>query len=136
MTESMPVVLDEDVLVTIAQDPRGAALCVERKLHDSQLTQTILLAHGAQRIDFETTIDWQEKHKLLKLAFPLSVRADDAVFETQFGFVRRPTHRSRQHDQDQYEVCNHRFAALCDPAGGAAVVSGCSAPCAPIRNAA
>lgn len=123
MAESMPLALDEAVLVSIVNDPRGAALRIQRKIHDSQLTQTVLLAHGAQRIDFETQIDWQEKHKLLKAAFPLAVRADDAVFETQFGYVKRPTHRSRRHDKDQYEVCNHRFTLLGDPAGGAAVIN-------------
>ncbi|MBR5287312.1 MAG: alpha-mannosidase [Clostridia bacterium] len=123
MAESMPVALDDAFSVVVTQDPRGAALRVTGRLHDSQFVQTILLAHDAQRVDFETEIDWQEKHKLLKAAFPLAVLADDAVFETQFGYVKRPTHRSRQHDKDQYEVCNHRYTALCDPAGGAAVLN-------------
>jgi len=123
MAESMPVALDEPVSMAIVNDPRGAALRIERMLHDSRFVQTILLAHGARRVDFETEIDWQEKHKLLKVSFPLAVRADEAVFETQFGFVKRPTHRSRRHDRDQYEVCNHRYTALCDPAGGAAILN-------------
>ena len=123
MAESMPVELDGCVRLEICPDERGAALRVERQLHDSVLVQKILLAHDAKRVDFETEMNWQEKHKMLKVCFPLAVRADMAVHETQYGFIRRPTHRSRQHDKDQYEVCNHRYTLLGDPAGGAAVLN-------------
>ncbi len=123
MAETVPVALDEAVCVTMIKDDRGAALRVERRLHESALSQTILLAHDAKRLDFETEIAWNERHKLFKVAFPVNVRADEAVHETQFGFVKRPTHRSRQYDKDRYEVCNHRYTLLCDAAGGAAVLN-------------
>ena len=37
-----------------------------RKLHRSTLTQIISLREGSRRIEFETTVDWQESHKLLE----------------------------------------------------------------------
>ena len=39
----------------------------------------------------------------------------------QFGYVERPAHRSKAYDKDRFEVCNHRYSALCDGSHGAAV---------------
>ena len=68
-------------------------------------------------------LDWQEKHKLLKVAFPVNAYANEAYHEIQFGYVKRPVHRSYQTDKDRYEVCNHRYTALTDGAHGAAVLN-------------
>ncbi|MBQ3488442.1 MAG: alpha-mannosidase, partial [Clostridia bacterium] len=109
--------------VRIVSHEDGAALEVTRTLHCSPMKQIILLAHDGRRLDFITEIDWQERHKLLKIAFPVDTYATEAVHEIQFGHVTRPTHRSRQADRDQYEVCNHRYTALWDGAQGAAVLN-------------
>ena len=43
----------------------------------------------------------------------------------QFGYVERPAHRSKAYDKDRFEVCNHRYSALCDGSHGAAVLNDC-----------
>jgi alpha-mannosidase len=43
----------------------------------------------------------------------------------QFGYVERPTHRSRLYDKERFEVCNHRYTALRDGSHGAAVMNDC-----------
>ena len=78
-----------------------------------------------KRLEFETEIDWRETHKLLKVAFPVDVYAENAINEMQFGYVERPAHRSRAFEKDRYEVCNHRYSAFCDGAHGAAVLNDC-----------
>lgn len=125
MYEQTPVALDEPVQLSAGQDEDGVFLLVERKVHASAFRQKILLGHDAKRIDFITDVDWQEKHKLLKAAFPVNVYATEALHEVQFGYLKRPTHRSTQHDRDRYEGCNHRYTAVCDGAGGAAVLNDC-----------
>ena len=125
MYEKLPVPLDGQVRVKICKDEDGAALTVERKLHRSKLMQKIFLGHDAQRLDFITMLDWQERHKILKVAFPVNVYTAEAIEEIQFGYVKRPTHQSRQHDRDQYEVCNHRYTVLQDGASGAAILNDC-----------
>ena len=111
--------------VEICTEPDGAALRVKRKVNESELTQRIVLGHDALRLDFVTEIDWREKHKMLKVAFPVSVYAREAIEEVQFGYVKRPTHRSKQSDRDRYEVSNQRYTALCDGGAGAAVLNDC-----------
>ena len=123
MYENLPVSLDDAVYVTMHQLPGAAALEVSRKLHDSELNQWIILNNDDHSIGFETEIDWQENHKMLKVAFPVNVYAKEAIHETQFGYVKRPNHRSYQTDKDRYEVCNHRYTALCDGAHGATVLN-------------
>ena len=100
-----------------------AVLKVCGKIGNSSFTQTISLAAGQERLEFHTRIHWQELHRLLKTAFPVEVHAETARNEIQFGFVERPAHRSREYDKDRFEVCNHRYTALCDEAHGAAVLN-------------
>ncbi len=56
---------------------------------------------------------------------PANIYTKEAIHETQFGYVKRPTHRSRQAQKDQYEVCNHRYSALSDGAAGLALLNDC-----------
>ena len=67
---------------------------------------------GEPRILFETEIDWQERHKLLKAHFETNLRTDEAVCGMQFCHVRRPAHRSTAFARDRYEVCHQHYSAL------------------------
>ena len=103
-----------------------AALQFERRIgQKSTLRQVVRLDAGARRLEFHTEIDWQETHKLLKVAFPADVRAMNATYEMQFGVVERPTHYNTRHDFAKYEVPGHRFADLSEHGFGLALLSDC-----------
>ena len=102
-----------------------AVLKVTGKLLNSTYTQYIRLAKDSATVEFETEVDWKELHRLLKVGFPVDVYAENAINEMQFGYVERPTHRSRQYDKERFEVCNHRYTALRDGSHGAAVMNDC-----------
>ena len=123
MYEQLPVSLDGEVTVTMEPGTQLAGLEIRRTLGSSCMVQKILLSADSETLDFSTQIDWQERHKLLKVAFPVNAHAREAFHEIQFGYVKRPTHRSYQTDKDRYEVCNHRYTALTDGAHGAAVLN-------------
>jgi len=121
-----PVELDEPARIeVVTRGPLVARIRVTRKLHESTMTQEISLRRGSRRIDFRTVIDWQERHKLLKVNFPVNVHADEAVHEIQFGHIRRPNHRSRPFDADRFEVSNHKWTALTEGNRGCAVLNDC-----------
>lgn len=124
--ELSPLALDEPVTLTVrqAEGPR-AVLHLERKILHSAFAQDIVLAADGRRVDFVTTVDWHELHRLLKVEFPVSVQASEGINEIQFGYLKRPTHRSRLYDSDRFEVCNQRYSALCDESHGAAVLNDC-----------
>ena len=89
----------------------------------SRLRQVVRLDAGARRLEFHTEVDWQEDHRLLKVAFPLAVHADEATYEVAFGAVRRPTHFSTDRDLARYEVPGHRWADLSEHGFGAALLT-------------
>lgn len=96
------------------------------RIGGSAFRQTIRLAAGSKRLDFETeTDDWRESHKLLRAAFPVDVVADEARFEIQYGTVARPTHDNTKWDYAQFESCAHRYADLSDPDFGVALLNDC-----------
>jgi alpha-mannosidase len=87
------------------------------------LRQTIRLEPGSRRLEIHTSVHWREDHRLLKVCFPLAVRAPRATFETAFGVAERPTHRSSARDLAQFEVCGHRWADLSEHGFGVALLS-------------
>jgi alpha-mannosidase len=135
MTEQLLMSTDEPVQLEIAlSTPELAKLKLTRKLHDSSLTQLISLRKTKRRIDFATTIDWRERHKLLKVAFPVNIHASEALHEIQFGHIRRPNHRSRPFDADRFEVCNHKWTALVEENRGVAILNDCKYGINVLRN--
>ena len=124
--ELQEVPLDEPVTLTLAEaGGLRAVIRLERKIHNSALRQDIVLNYASRRLDFITHVEWDELHRLLKVAFPVDVKATEGLNEIQFGYMARPTHRSRLYDSDRFEVCNQRWSALCDQNHGAAVLNDC-----------
>ena len=124
MYHQQPVDLPEKAEISVgAEGPLFASLVVRRKLNHSTMTQTITLRRDSRRVDFQTLIDWQERHKLLKVNFPVEYHAREAMHEIQFGHLPRPTHRSREIDRDRFEVVNHKWTALAEAGRGFAVLN-------------
>ncbi|MGH9299386.1 MAG: alpha-mannosidase, partial [Acidimicrobiales bacterium] len=82
--------LNEEEIVE--EGPIRASIRHVRRFGDSVITQEIRLAAQSRRVEFITELEWSERHRFLKVAFPLQVRASHATFEVQFGHVERPTH--------------------------------------------
>jgi alpha-mannosidase len=91
----------------------------------SRLEQEIVLASGSRRVDFVTTVDWQERHRMLRASFPVNVRAESATCEIQFGHVRRTTHKNTTWDIGKFESCAHRWADLSQADYGVAILNDC-----------
>jgi alpha-mannosidase len=109
----------------VAGGPLAAVARIHRQLGESSLVQEVWMRRGSRRVEFRTVVDWQESHKLLKVAFPVHVHATEAVHEIQFGHVRRPTHKSRPFDADRFEVCNQKWTALAEEGRGVAILNDC-----------
>ena len=78
----------------------------------SRIEQRIYLGRSSKRLDFDTTVDWHEKHRMLRVAFPVTVRTELATFDIQYGFLRRSTHRNTTWEQARFEAVGHRYADL------------------------
>jgi alpha-mannosidase len=113
----------------IESGPVRAAVEVTYAFGASMIRQQISLTRGARAIDFDTEIDWHERHTLLKVAFPLDLQAARATFESAYGAVERPTHRSTPWDAARFEVPTLRWADLSESGYGAALLNDCKYGC-------
>jgi alpha-mannosidase len=100
-----------------------AGVRVVRSFGASRVEQTLTLREGSRRLDVHTVVDWHEREKLLKAAFPLDVRAAHSTAQIPFGHVERPTHANTSWDAAKFEVCAHRFLHVGEPDWGAALVN-------------
>ncbi|MBG0784906.1 MAG: alpha-mannosidase [Anaerolineaceae bacterium] len=122
MYKQQPVSLPEKAEIRVlAAGPLFGQLEIRHRLNNSEMVQTVTLRRDSRQMDFRTEIDWQERHKLLKVSFPVDYHAREALHEIQFGYLPRPTHRSQQFDQDRFEVCNQKWTALAEPGRGFAI---------------
>lgn len=106
----------------------GAARCGIRTVKayaDSTVTQTVWLYDHSARIDFETEVNWHQRHQLLKAAFPLDVHTTEATCEIQFGHVKRPTHSNTSWDEAKFEVCAQKWVDLSEHGYGVSLLNDC-----------
>jgi alpha-mannosidase len=105
--------------------PLRAALRVDRRILDSRVTQHISLARHSPRLDFDTTVQWNERHTMLKVAFPVDVLSPVATYEIQWGNVQRPTHRNTSWDWARFEVCAQKWVDLSEGGYGVSLLNDC-----------
>lgn len=91
----------------------------------STLQQRIVLTAGSRRIDFITTVNWQENHKMLRTSFPVALFATEATCDIQFGSIKRPTHCNTSWDMAKYEICAHKWVDLSQWGYGVALLNDC-----------
>ena len=98
---------------------------VTRKILNSEITQRISLRHNSPRLDFETKINWMERHTMLKVAFPVEVFSPLATYEIQWGNVQRPTHKNTSWDWARFETCAHKWVDLSEGGYGVSLLNDC-----------
>ena len=107
----------------IEQGTLRMTVMVQYQFLKSTIVQEIHFYHYDRRIDFETTLDWQEHQMLLKAAFPLDILSDHVTAEIQFGNVSRGLSRNTGWDQARFEACAHKWIDLSEADYGAAILN-------------
>ena len=95
------------------------------RIGNSTIKQLVSLHNHSKRVDFSTTVDWNEKHKMLRVHFPVNVRSDQATFDIQYGYVKRNTHRNTSWDKAKFEVVGHKYADLSEHDYGVSLLNDC-----------
>ncbi len=109
----------------VESTPGAATLEVHKRIGASAIVQRITVRADSRRITFHTHIDWQERHTLLKVAFPVDLLAPAATFDIQFGNVERPTHRNTSWDWARFESVGHKWAQLAERDYAVALLNDC-----------
>ena len=89
----------------------------------SQIVKTFVLRPDAASLEIELDLDWKERKKALKLAFPLDLRAAHLRSEIQFGHVDRPVPVNTSWDMARFETCAHRWVHLAEGEHGVAIAN-------------
>ncbi|MBR5496365.1 MAG: alpha-mannosidase, partial [Clostridia bacterium] len=107
----------------------GAVAYIVRSVYKisakSTVTQDMIFFADSAEVRFDTVMDWQDDHRLLKTAFDTNIVEDFARHEIQFGFVKRPTTRNDSVEQAKFEVVNHKYTDLSETRYGAAILNDC-----------
>jgi len=98
---------------------------IKRRILNSVYTQRISLNYNSPRLDLDTHIEWNERHIMLKVAFPVDVLAPYATYEIQWGNVQRPTHRNTSWDWARFETCAHKWVDLSEGDYGVSLLNDC-----------
>jgi len=109
----------------IENGPLRATLEIHRRILSSDIIQRISLTHDSARLDFDTRVDWRERHILLKVAFPVDILAPDVAYEIPWGHIRRPTHRNTSWDWAKFEVPAQKWADLSEDDYGVSLLNDC-----------
>jgi alpha-mannosidase len=110
-------------LAVVERGPGRAAVRIVRKAGASTITQVVSLAARSASIEIDTHVDWHERQKLLKLAFPVDVHAERATSEIQFGHLHRPIHTNTSWDAARFETVAHRWVHVGEAGYGVAVAN-------------
>nr|WP_293085277.1 alpha-mannosidase [Moorena sp. SIO3H5] len=103
----------------------GQRLRVVRRLMRSQFCQDYILSAESPVLKIATTVDWQERHVLVKAAFPLAIDADYVSYEMPCGVIQRSTRPQTPAEQAKWEVPALRWADLSDQTYGVSLLNDC-----------
>ena len=89
----------------------------------SSIEQRVVLEAGSDLVRVQTTIDWRERHKMLRAEFRPTHYGATSKSEIQFGHISRPTTEADAVEDAQFEICAHKWIATETNDGGFAVLN-------------
>ena len=109
----------------LSQTDLEKRICVDRSIGESIFYQIYTLHQGSPLLEISTFVDWQERHTLVKAAFPLNLEADYATYETPCGVIQRTTKPESEAEKAQWEVPAMHWADLSDDTYGVSLLNDC-----------
>lgn len=123
--EKMREVTDLQSIEVIDQGALQVTLQLTWKYMSTTIKQDLVLYADNKRIDFKTWVDWRERKQLLKVAFPVNVRATYATYDIQYGNVRRATNWNTSWEQARFETVAHKWVDLSERGYGVSLMNDC-----------
>jgi alpha-mannosidase len=77
---------------------------VTSRYNDSILRQDFIVYRDKPEIEVRVKLDWREKHKMLKLSFPVNTEDPKAYYEIPYGYIERPTNGEEEPGQQWIDV--------------------------------
>ena len=96
----------------------------ELTIGNSKIHQQIILRQN-KRLDFKTTVQWNENHKMLRTSFAPDIHSTETACDLQYGFIKRQNTGNTSWDMARYEVAAHRYIDISDSRYGVALLNNC-----------
>ncbi len=126
----MPEVIDAPDGISAHAAEDGSVIVRTRYAQaGSAFELTYTLRPGSAELEMAAQVDWRTRERLLKVNLPVDVRAENAAFETQYGYVQRPISANTSWDEAAFEVSQHRYLHLAEPGFSVGVVNDSSYGC-------
>lgn len=109
----------------IEEGPVRGGIRIVREYLDSVIEQNVYIYRDIPRIDIRNVIDWHEHQQFVKAHFPLDVHTNEAVFDIQYGNVKRYTHTNTSWDFARFEVCHHKWLDVAEDGYGVSILNDC-----------
>ncbi len=121
-----------EIVKVLETGPVRAVVQVKKLFGDSSFVENIILYRDADRLDFELSLDWHEKYRFAKVAFPFNLKSAYATYEIPFGAIQRfdwtlksdpgvklqaPPRAWELADRTKYEVAGQRWSDVSNDAG-------------------
>lgn len=74
-------------------------------------------------IEVEHIVDWDEKHRLVKVEFSCNVLSRELICDTSAGYIKRDTHKNTSWQKARFEVCCHKWCDFAEEDGGVALIN-------------
>jgi alpha-mannosidase len=114
-----------DSITVVEHGPLHAAVEIRRRILNSSYVQRIALAYNSAQVDVTTDMEWQDRHIMLKVAFPVDVFSPTATYEIQWGNTERPTHHNTSWDWARFETCAQKWVDLSEGDYGVSLLNDC-----------
>jgi alpha-mannosidase len=113
----------------VENGPVRSAVEIVIPLGRSTIRQRVYLYDAVPRIDFETTVDWHERHTFLKVAFPVDVHAPYSTQDIHFANIQRPNRRNTSWEAARFETCAQKWIDLSEGDYGVSLLNDCKYGC-------
>jgi alpha-mannosidase len=88
----------------VENGPVRGMIRIKYKYSSSDVVQDFIVYKGLKFIEVRVKIDWNEKHKLLKLQFPFNLSEVKYTYEIPFGTIERPANGEEEPGQRWVDV--------------------------------
>lgn len=98
---------------------------VVKIFQNSEFIQDYILEINSPFLKIKNTVNWQEDHVLVKVAFPLTINSDKVTYEIACGAIARTTKPKTEEEKAKWEVYGHNWADLSINNYGVSLLNDC-----------
>ncbi len=102
-----------------------SCLRVIRKIGNSEFCQDYILEIASPLLKIKSWVNWQERHTLVKAAFPINIEADFVTYEIPCGAIKRSTKPQTEREKAKWEVPALHWADISKDNYGVSLLNDC-----------